>query len=147
MTWPRMWKCNVYTFNHVLSHRPPSPPLRIRNYVCLSSPLFASLFSSSSPSTSTLNQDASILIHLRGTVLKRLTRVLLLRFRGGGGRERGTTVLLRGVESIKMDARRFLAMAMSVDARELASATYPPLPPSDEHANSEPVTRAFSHPE
>lgn len=26
MTWPRMWKCNVYTFNHVLSHRPPPPP-------------------------------------------------------------------------------------------------------------------------
>lgn len=41
MTCPRMWKCNVYTFNHVLSHR--SPP-RIRNYVRLSSPRLLSSF-------------------------------------------------------------------------------------------------------
>lgn len=59
MTCPRMWKCNVYTFNHVLSHRsPPSPP-RIRNYVRLSSPLF--IPRSRVTTTSTLNY-ASILL-------------------------------------------------------------------------------------
>lgn len=106
MTCPRMWKCNVYTFNHVLSHR--SPPPRIRNYVSspLSILLFLSLlfFSSSFrvTTTSTLNY-ASILIWLG------LQTPSILFSRG-----EGATVLLCHVrESIKMDARRFLAMAMS----------------------------------
>ena len=101
MTCPRMWKCNVYTFNHVLSHR--SPPPRIRNYVSSLSLSF-SLFSSSFrvTTTSTLNY-ASILIWLG------LQTPPILFSRG-----EGATVLLCHVrESIKMDARRFLAMAMS----------------------------------
>lgn len=100
MTCPRMWKCNVYTFNHRIA----LPLLEFATTYPLLS--FSLLFFSSSfrvTTTSTLNY-ASILIWLG------LQTPPILFSRG-----EGATVLLCHVrESIKMDARRFLAMAMSV---------------------------------
>lgn len=82
MTCPRMWKCNVYTFNHVLSHRSPPPPPRIRNYVRLSSPRLLSSFH-----VVALQRHQRWTTRLSFYLLLGLQtpRVLLFRFRGGRG--------------------------------------------------------------
>lgn len=90
MTWPRMWKCNVYTFNHVLSHRPLPPSSNSQLRMSILSPRLS--FPPPPLRYNDINVRPGCVLYPYPPSWHGPQTWRVLRFRGGRGR--GTTVLL-----------------------------------------------------
>lgn len=143
MTGPRMWKCNVYTLNHVPTHR---AALDFASQLPVPFHVYASAVCPSRFLPSTLAPFArasctpSVFVRLEpvfpppGLASLWTQRVFV---------PRAGYPLKWMLETVFGDGdARWLAASSPTPS---APATY--VPPSDQHANSGPVTRAFSHPE
>lgn len=121
-----------YRIAPLLLSPPPPPPARIRNYVCVYPLLVSSLHSSlflllllvsrrRVTTTSTLNYASILICFVARSSNAARPPIPFSR----GNRGDNCPSLSRGEESIKMDARRFLAMAMSVAREDASSRGWP----------------------